>query len=72
MSMTNSFNNTITSNSLHVNQVFPLKYILKNCPITRFEISNFNSDGTIKKIEVIKEIIPGKKVKGGKTNAQKI
>ena len=39
LSMTQSFNNTVSSNLGTVNQVMPLKYILKRCPLTRFEIN---------------------------------
>jgi hypothetical protein len=39
LSMTQSFNNTISSNLGSVNQVQPLKYILKKCPLTKFEIN---------------------------------
>ena len=38
LSMTQSFNNTISSNLGSVNQVMPLRYILKHCPLTKFEI----------------------------------
>lgn len=48
LSMTQSFNQTITSNSGMVNQVAPLKYIIKNSPIVRFDISYMNADGTRK------------------------
>lgn len=37
--MTQSFNNTVSSNLGSVNQVAPLKYILKHCPLTKFEIN---------------------------------
>ena len=79
MSMTNSFHNTMSSSTGTVNQVFALKYILKNSPITAFEISNTNADGTKRtdtQMEVDESVKPkkGKKneIKGGKTNAQKI
>lgn len=39
LSMTQSFNNTISSNLGSVNQVMPLRYILKHCPLTKFEIN---------------------------------
>lgn len=49
MMMSNSFNNTMsTTTTGTVNQVFALKYILKNSPYTTFEISNTNADGTIR------------------------
>jgi len=37
--MTQSFNNTMSSNMGSVNQVKPLRYILKHCPLTKFEIN---------------------------------
>lgn len=47
MSMTQSFQNTTLSGSSGpVNQVMPLKYILKHCMLTTFEISYTNADGT--------------------------
>lgn len=45
-SLNNSLSNTQTSNMGHVNQVQPLRYILKHAPISRFEISVTNEDGT--------------------------
>ena len=39
LSMTQSFNNTMSSNLGSVNQVMPLRYILKHCPLTKFEIN---------------------------------
>ena len=46
MNMTQSFQNTISSSSAANNQVMPLKYMIKNCPIMRFEISTTNADGS--------------------------
>lgn len=45
-SMNNSFQNTMTSSMGHANQVQPIKYILRYAPITTFDISVTNSDGT--------------------------
>lgn len=39
LSMTQSFNNTISSGLGAVNQVMPLRYIQKKCPLTEFEIN---------------------------------
>lgn len=43
-----SFQQTASSGNTtgYVSPVFALKYIIKHCPITQFEISIFNSDGT--------------------------
>ena len=81
-SMTQSFQNTTSSMGGQVSQVFPLKYLLKNCPLTTFEISVINADGTRKTESVLGggEVEPinkkkGKKkliVGGGKSNASKI
>lgn len=46
MGMTQSLGNTVSSGAGPVNQVYPLKYILKMCPLTQFEISVTNADGT--------------------------
>ena len=47
LNMSSSFHNTIsTSNTGAVSQVMPLRYILKNCPILKFEISMTNADGS--------------------------
>ena len=46
MSMTQSFSNTQTSTTGVPNQVMPLRYIVRHCPITTFEISVTNSDGS--------------------------
>jgi hypothetical protein len=75
-----SFNNTISSSSGVANQVMPLRYILRNSPITTFEISMTNADGTRRtdtqmEAEAAEQPKATKKqsiVKGGKTNAQKI
>mmetsp|Transcript_8467 Transcript_8467/g.14221 ORF Transcript_8467/g.14221 Transcript_8467/m.14221 type:complete len:104 (-) Transcript_8467:65-376(-) len=50
MNYTQSFHNTISSNTSGsiVSQVFPLKYLIKNTPLTMFAISITNSDGTRK------------------------
>jgi hypothetical protein len=57
----------------------PLKYMIKTCPIMRFEISTHNLDGSRKtdtQMGHAKQPAQGKKgqlsIKGGKTNAQKI
>jgi hypothetical protein len=44
--MNNSFQNTMSSTMGHPNQVKPLQYLLKHAPITTFEISVTNADGT--------------------------
>lgn len=78
-----SFNNTIgSSQGGYVSPVFALKYMLKNCPITTFEISVTNADGTRRsdsQMQDEQERIAnnGKKKKnqikaGGKSNAFKI
>ena len=65
------------------NQVYPLRYIVRHCPLTTFEISVTNSDGTRKtdtQMEIQQELAKagGKKKKGGpisqgpKSNALKI
>ena len=46
LGMTQSLGNTLSSGAGPINQVFPLKYILKSCPLTQFEISVTNADGT--------------------------
>jgi len=55
--------------------VMPLKYILRNCPLTVFEISNTNVDGT-RRTEADSKDSKGKKKelskKEGKSNAAKI
>ena len=48
MSMTQSFSVTTSSAIGHVNQVAPLRYVLRNAPILDFEIAVTNSDGTRK------------------------
>lgn len=45
-SMNNSFQNTMSSTMGYPNQVKPLQYILKHAPISTFEISVTNADGT--------------------------
>jgi hypothetical protein len=80
LSMTQSFNQTMSSSAAVVNQVAPLRYILKNTPITRFEISYTNADGTRKTDtqmeEARAEAHGGKKKPSlgakGKSNASKI
>ena len=74
LNMSTSFNNTITSSSTGaVSQVMPLRYMLKNCPIIKFEISMTNADGSRRTDTQMEEGGPkkGKKnmIKGGKTNA---
>lgn len=78
MNMSSSFHNTITTtNTGSVNQVMPLRYILKNCPILTFEISMTNADGSrrtdtqMEGDEAAAAKTKGKKnmIKGGKTNA---
>lgn len=46
LNMTQSFHNTVSSQTGATNQVFALKYILKNSPLTHFEISVTNADGS--------------------------
>lgn len=41
-----SFNNTMTSSSNNSSPVPALRYIVKNLPITTYEISVTNADGT--------------------------
>lgn len=43
-----SFAQTFSSSNQqgHISPVYALKYIAKHCPITTFEISVFNPDGT--------------------------
>ena len=48
MSMTQSFSVTSSSGIGHVNQVMPLRYVLRNAPLLNFEIAVTNSDGTRK------------------------
>ena len=79
MNMTQSFNNTISSSSASNNQVMPLKYMIRNLPIMRFEISTTNADGSRRTDAQMGNEAGGKKrkkaaasLKGGKTNAQKI
>lgn len=48
MSMTQSFSATTSSGVGHVNQVTPLRYVLRNAPLLNFEIAVTNSDGTRK------------------------
>ena len=45
-SLNNSLSNTQTSTMGHVKQVQPLKYLLKHAPISKFEISVTNEDGS--------------------------
>lgn len=59
--------------------MFALRYIAKNCPITTFEISTFNADGTRRADDGPKEAPKkdrhGKEkkvVEGPKSNASKI
>ena len=72
----------MSSSMGHANQVKPLSYILKNAPITVFEISVTNSDGT-RRSDMIKEEDEEEedgnkkkkdkaKIKGTKSNAAKI
>lgn len=79
-SMNNSFQNTMSSSMGHANQVKPLIYILKHAPITTFEISVTNADGT-RRTDLVGEDgeeEEGKKKKekakskGPKSNAAKI
>ena len=68
MSMTMSFNATITSsNSGNVSQVGALKYIIRHCSINTFDISYMNADGTrrteTQMEEEQNEKNPGKKTK---------
>ena len=80
MGMTSSFANTsgmsTTTTGGHVNQVMPLRYIVRNCPITRFEIASTNADGTRKEAQQdilgLKKAGKEKKVGGPKSNALKI
>jgi len=43
-----SFAQTMSSGNQqgHISPVYALKYIVKHCPISSFEISIFNPDGT--------------------------
>jgi hypothetical protein len=79
--MTNtSFQQTISSGStsVTVSPFYALRYIIKSCPLTTFEISSSNSDGTRKVEETnVPEIKPGKGKKktvvmGPKSNSSKI
>ena len=80
MGMTSSFANTsgmsTTTTGGHVNQVMPLRYIVRNCPITTFEIASTNADGTRKEAQQdilgLKKAGKEKKVGGPKSNALKI
>lgn len=83
MSFSQSFSNTMSSTTGVPNQVYPLRYIVRHSPLTSFEISVTNSDGTRKtdtQMEINKELAKagGKKKKdapvmlGPKSNALKI
>jgi hypothetical protein len=81
LNMTQSFQNTISSSSAVNNQCMPLKYMIRNLPIMKFEIATTNADGSRRTDTQMGGDAPaGKKkskkaeasLKGGKTNAQKI
>ena len=83
LGVTQSLGNTVSSGAGPVNQVMPLKYILKTCPLTQFEISVTNADGTRRSDTQLAEqeeaAANGKKkgksqlsVPTGKSNAMKI
>lgn len=40
--MTSSLGNTMSSNSNYMNVILPLKHILKNCQVTKFDIATEN------------------------------
>ena len=68
MSFSQSFSNTMSSTTGVPNQVYPLRYIVRHSPLTTFEISVTNSDGTRKtdtQMEISKELAKagGKKKK---------
>lgn len=77
-----SFQQTASSGNTtgYVSPVFALKYIIKHCPITQFEISIFNSDGTrrtdTEETPAVQPQQPGRKqktqVKGPKSEAARI
>ena len=53
--------------------MYPLKYLIKNCPLTFFEVSVTNADGTRKNDEKEGEEEGDKKeVTGSKSNQAKI
>ena len=53
--------------------MYPLKYLIKNCPLTFFEVSVTNADGTRKNEEKEGEDEGEKKeVTGSKSNQAKI
>lgn len=77
MNMTQSFNNTISSSSASNNQVMPLKFMIRNLPIMKFEIATTNADGSRRTDTQMGGAEGGGKkskkaeasLKGGKTNA---
>ena len=69
--LNNSLSNTQTSTIGHVNQLLPLKYLLKHAPISKFEISVTNEDGT-RRTESQMGDKEDKAAEGQKSNAAKI